>query len=126
MTPNTSTPRLKSEGATTEPEPTTETAETAELPGAPPAAEPGAHPASARGFWAAVVVTLAVLVLLVVFILENGQEVRVSYFGATSHAPLGVALLLAAIIGGLVVVLAVAARLLQLRRKGRARANGKA
>ncbi len=70
-------------------------------------------------FWVALVVGLVVLVLLIVFILENGQHARVSYFGAHADLPLGVALLLGAVIGGLVVALAGVARILQLRARAR-------
>lgn len=70
-----------------------------------------------KAFWAAVLFTLAVLVLLLVFILENSKHVAVTFLGATGHLQLGVALLIAAVIGALVVVLAVAARVLQLRRR---------
>lgn len=58
-----------------------------------------------------------VLILLLVFILENTQSVKISYFGASGHISLGVALLLAAVGGALLVGLAGAARVLQLRRR---------
>jgi uncharacterized integral membrane protein len=73
----------------------------------------------ASGFWAAVVVGLIVLLILIIFILENGQRASVSFMGAHGHLPQGVALLLAAVIGGLFVVLAGAARILQLRNRAR-------
>ena len=60
-----------------------------------------------------------VLILLLVFILENTQRVKISYFGAGLHMPLGVALLLAAIGGALLVGIFGAARILQLRRRVR-------
>jgi uncharacterized integral membrane protein len=60
-----------------------------------------------------------VLILLLVFILENTQRVKISYFGAGFHMPLGVALLLAAIGGALVVGIVGTARILQLRRRVR-------
>jgi uncharacterized integral membrane protein len=60
-----------------------------------------------------------VLILLLVFILENTQKVKVSYFGAGGHLPLGVALLLAAVGGALLVGLAGAARVVQLRHRMR-------
>jgi uncharacterized integral membrane protein len=58
-----------------------------------------------------------VLILLLVFILENTQRVKISYFGATGHISLGVALLVAAVGGALLVGLAGAARVLQLRQR---------
>lgn len=60
-----------------------------------------------------------VLILLLVFILENTQSVKISYFGAGFHMPLGVALLLAAIGGALLVGIVGTARIVQLRRRVR-------
>jgi uncharacterized integral membrane protein len=77
-------------------------------------------PTRASGFWGAVVGGLLVLVVLIVFILQNQSSVRVSFFTAHGHLPLGVALLLAAVVGGLVVVFAGTARILELRRRARA------
>jgi uncharacterized integral membrane protein len=51
-----------------------------------------------------------------VFILENTQSVEISFFGASGHLPLGVALLLAAIGGALLTGIVGAARIVQLRR----------
>lgn len=71
----------------------------------------------ASGYWAALVVGLLVLAVLLIFILENGQRAKISFFGAHTHLPEGVALLFAAVIGGLFVVLAGMARILQLRSR---------
>jgi uncharacterized integral membrane protein len=60
-----------------------------------------------------------VLILLLVFIIENTESVKISYFGAGFHLPLGVALLLAAIGGALVVGIVGTARIVQLRRSVR-------
>jgi uncharacterized integral membrane protein len=62
-----------------------------------------------------------VLILLLVFILENTESVKISYFGAGFHMPLGVALLLAAIGGALLVGIVGTARIMQLRRSVRRR-----
>jgi hypothetical protein len=43
--------------------------------------------------------------LLLIFILQSGQPVSISYFGAHGHLPLGVALLLAAVLGVFLVVI---------------------
>lgn len=67
----------------------------------------------------ALIAGAVVLILLLVFILENTQRVKISYFGAGFHMPLGVALLLAAIGGALIVGIFGAARILQLRRRVR-------
>jgi uncharacterized integral membrane protein len=100
---------------TTRPTPEAPSAEPARRPDAP-TAHPLAHTRTS-GYWAAVVIGLLVLLVLLVFILENGQTARVTFFGAHGHLPQGVALLFAAVIGGLFVVLAGAARILQLRSR---------
>ncbi|HET6562338.1 MAG TPA: lipopolysaccharide assembly protein LapA domain-containing protein [Marmoricola sp.] len=71
------------------------------------------------GFWAAVVVLVIVLVLLAVFVLQNTQQVRVSFFGWDGSAPLAAALLIATAAGLLIAVSAGALRILQLRRRVR-------
>jgi uncharacterized integral membrane protein len=67
------------------------------------------------GIWIAAVSFAVVLLLLLIFILENGKKVDISYFGAHGHLPLGVALLLAAVLGVLLVVIPGTARIIQLR-----------
>jgi len=71
------------------------------------------------GLWVAVGFFAVVLLLLLIFILQNGTKVQVSYMGAHGHLPLGVALLLSAVCGVLLVVLAGAARISQLRTVAR-------
>lgn len=71
------------------------------------------------GTWVAMICCAVVLLLLLIFILQNGRTVEVSYFGAHGHLPLGVALLLAAVGGVLLVALAGSARIIQLRRTAR-------
>jgi uncharacterized integral membrane protein len=67
------------------------------------------------GTWSAVTGFGLVLLLLLIFILQNQNAVEVSYFGAHGHLPLGAALLLAAVAGILLVALAGSARIMQLR-----------
>jgi len=71
------------------------------------------------GLWVAVGFFAVLLLLLLIFILQNGTKVQVSYMGAHGHLPLGVALLLSAVCGVLLVVLAGAARISQLRTVAR-------
>jgi uncharacterized integral membrane protein len=73
------------------------------------------------GTWTAVAAFAVVLLLLLIFILQNGRSVEVGYLGAHGHLPLGVALLLAAVCGALLVTLAGGARILQLRAHARRR-----
>jgi uncharacterized integral membrane protein len=93
---------------------------------APPAAVPPPLPPQHRikrtrtsGIWVAVGFFAVILLLLLIFILQNGTQVSVSYLGMHGHLPLGVALLLAAVSGVLLVVLAGAARISQLRATAR-------
>lgn len=67
------------------------------------------------GIWVAAVAFALILLLLMIFILENGQLVSIGYFGSHGHLPLGVALLLAAVFGVLLVVIPGTGRIIQLR-----------
>ena len=98
------------------------------IPGPPAPAEPAPSQAPpplkikrtrTSGLWVAVGFFAVVLLLLLIFILQNGTQVSVSYLGAHGHLPLGVALLLSAVCGVLLVVLAGAARISQLRTVAR-------
>ena len=99
--------------------------QTAPEPAAPPAAAP--HPLPQHrikrtrtgGIWVAVGFFAVILLLLLIFILQNNTNVSVSYLGMHGHLPLGVALLLAAVCGVLLVVLAGTARIAQLRTTAR-------
>jgi lipopolysaccharide assembly protein A len=71
------------------------------------------------GVWVASALFALVLLLLLIFILQNGAKVDIKFFGANGHLPLGVALLLAAVLGVLLVVLPGSARIIQLRRTAR-------
>jgi uncharacterized integral membrane protein len=71
------------------------------------------------GVWVAIGFFAVVLLLLLIFILENGKTVDIAYFGVHGHLPLGVALLLAAVFGALLVILAGVARISQLRTTAR-------
>jgi uncharacterized integral membrane protein len=71
------------------------------------------------GLWLASGSFAVVLLLLLIFILENSKGVDVAYFGAHGHLPLGVALLLAAVLGILMVVIPGTARIIQLRLTAR-------
>jgi uncharacterized integral membrane protein len=89
----------------------------------PPATRPPAQHVVRRtrvgGVWVASALFALVLLLLLIFILENSAKVKISFFGASGHLPLGVALLLAAVLGILLVVLPGSARIIQLRRTAR-------
>lgn len=94
---------------------------------APPQAQP-VPSTRTSAVWTALAAGLLFTVVVLVFILENLQDVKASFFTAHWSIPLGVDLLLAAVLGGLVVFAAGAARLAQLRRharrQGRAQGQG--
>lgn len=92
-------------------------AATPQPPRQSPADFPTHHvrPTRLGGLWVAAVLSAIVLLLLLIFIVENGQRVSISYFGAHGHLPLGVALLLAAVLGILLVVIPGTGRIMQLR-----------
>jgi uncharacterized integral membrane protein len=95
-------------------------------PGAGPAPRPGAAPPTTvpkrtrvSGIWVASIAAVVVLLLLLIFILQNSESVKINFFGANPTLPIGVALLLAAVLGALLVALVGVARVVQLRRAAR-------
>ncbi len=69
------------------------------------------------GTWLAVVGLLLVLLLLAIFILQNTQEVEITFLGWNGDAPLAAALLIATVAGLAIAAAAGALRILQLRRR---------
>jgi uncharacterized integral membrane protein len=88
-------------------------------PDAPPLPQHKIRPTRLSGLWFAVVFFAVVLLFLLIFILQNGRAVDISYLGMHGHLPLGVALLLAAVCGVLLTILAGAARISQLHAVAR-------
>ena len=62
---------------------------------------------------------LLLLILLIVFILQNSTKVEVHFLGMSGTIPLGMALLIAAVGGGVLVAIAGVARVTQLRMNAR-------
>lgn len=79
----------------------------------------------AGAVWVAVAAALLLLVLLIVFILQNPTKVDVHFLGLQGTLSLGMALLIAAVTGGLVVAIAGVARVTQLRLNARRIRRGK-
>jgi uncharacterized integral membrane protein len=69
--------------------------------------------------WAALAAGLVLLVAVLVFILQNLKDVRVSFFTVHWRIPLGLDLLFAALLGGFIVFAAGSIRILRLRRVAR-------
>jgi uncharacterized integral membrane protein len=83
---------------------------------------PGERRTRLSGAWTAIVIGLVALVIILVFILQNGQRVEVTFLMFKGQLPLAVALLFALILGAVIVFAFGAARILQLRMvAGRAR-----
>ncbi|MGO4617255.1 lipopolysaccharide assembly LapA domain-containing protein [Nocardia sp. 2YAB30] len=92
-------------------------------PGAPPVTESALRPTTSKSLssrtghtWTALIAGALILVLLLIFILQNLETVEVSLFFWHFSLPLGVAVLLSVIGGALVMALVGGARILQLRR----------
>jgi uncharacterized integral membrane protein len=68
------------------------------------------------GLYAGLILSALVLVVLLVFILQNLDPVRIQFLGLAGQLPIGVALLLAAVAGLLLVAIPGGLRILQLRR----------
>lgn len=71
------------------------------------------------GLWTGLILSAVVLVFLLVFILQNLDVVTIYFLGFTFSLPIGVALLLAAVAGLLLVAIPGGLRILQLRRAAR-------
>jgi len=67
--------------------------------------------------WIGVIAAALVLVLLLVFILQNTKSVGISYLGAHGSMPLGVALLVATVGGVLLTAVIGSLRIWQLRHR---------
>jgi uncharacterized integral membrane protein len=91
-------------------------------PPLPPKAAPSTSPESAVKFtraaalWSATIAGFVILILLLVFILQNTESTTIHFFAWVWNLPVGVAVLLSAVCGGLVTVGAGTARIVQLRR----------
>jgi uncharacterized integral membrane protein len=87
----------------------------------PPAPAGAGEPKVTRAgvVWAAVVAALVLLILLIIFILQNQDLVLVRFLGFEGTVPLGMALFIASVTGGVLVAAAGGARILQLRANAR-------
>ena len=90
-------------------------APTTTTPKAPPP-ENAVHFTRAAALWSALIVGFLVLIVLLIFIAQNTESATFHFLGWSWSLPLGVALLAAAVLGGLVTTLAGIVRIVQLRR----------
>lgn len=96
------------------PEPATEKAPTPFRDDKP--ANPAKKGTAASSTWVALIVGALLLILLLVFIMQNQQSVELNLFAWTWNFPLGVGLLLASIIGGLIMACAGIWKMFEMKR----------
>jgi uncharacterized integral membrane protein len=70
----------------------------------------------AASLWTALTAGFLILIVLLIFITQNSNSQQFAFLGWRWSLPVGVAILLAAVCGGLITVLAGTARIFQLRR----------
>ena len=70
----------------------------------------------AASLWSSLTAGFLILIVLLIFIAQNTASAQFAFFNLRWTLPLGVAILLAAVCGGLITVLAGTARIYQLRR----------
>ncbi len=73
--------------------------------------------------WTFTVVAVVVLIFLVVFMVQNQDRVTVNFLGFQGQLALGIAMLIASVAGALVVAIAGAVRIIQLRARARTAAK---
>jgi uncharacterized integral membrane protein len=79
-------------------------------------AEPAIGLTRAGALWTSLIGGFLILILLLIFIAQNTASTSFQFFGWHWSLPLGVAILLAAVGGGLLTVAVGTARIVQLRR----------
>ncbi|WP_164704392.1 lipopolysaccharide assembly protein LapA domain-containing protein [Blastococcus litoris] len=94
-------------------------------PGAPSTTTTPPRPAETsrpqRHLWLGLIPGMVALLIMLVFIFQNLRETTVSFLGFAGGAPLGLLLVAAALLGGVVVFGFGSVRIVQLRRRGRGR-----
>jgi uncharacterized integral membrane protein len=92
---------------------------------APEPGEPSVRIKGTRvsGLWVGLTVSAVVLLFLLIFILQNNVPTPIRFLGAEGTLPVGVALLMAAVLGVLLVAIPGYLRILQLRRAARKRTD---
>jgi uncharacterized integral membrane protein len=82
----------------------------------PPPPENAVKFTKAAALWSSLIVGFLILIVLLIFIAQNTESGTFHFLGWSWSLPLGVALLAAAILGGVITFLVGAARIVQLRR----------
>lgn len=77
------------------------------------------HGSRTGALWVSTTASIVLLILLIIFILQNSGRVSIVFFTFEGSVPLGMALLIAAVAGAAVVAIAGIARLAQIRINAR-------
>lgn len=83
---------------------------------APPPPESAVKFTKAAALWGSLIVGFLILIVLLIFIAQNTESAEFAFIGWHWSLPLGVAILFAAVAGGLLTVAVGAVRIFQLRR----------
>lgn len=83
----------------------------------PTSEKPRVRGSFAGGTWIAMIVGALLLIFLLVFILQNQQEIELHLFAWSFTFPAGIGYLLAAITGALIMALVGGVRMIELRRQ---------
>lgn len=73
----------------------------------------------AGALWSSLIAGFLILIVLLIFIAQNTESTQFAFFGWRWSLPLGVAILLSAVGGGLITVGVGTARIVQLHRAAR-------
>jgi lipopolysaccharide assembly protein A len=104
------------ESATTTLPPQSANGTSPQLPPAAPPVKPRRMRTRISGMRTSLISGFALLIVVMIFIIQNAHAVNISFLGAHLQLPLAVALFLAAIAGALIMAAAGTARITQLRR----------
>ncbi len=74
--------------------------------------------------WIGLTVFTLILLLLLIFIIQNSASVKIHYFGASGAIGFGVAMLLAAVAGSIMTLLIGSIRIIQLKLSSKHRKEG--
>ena len=85
-------------------------------PPKPPPPQSAVHRTRIAALWGALAIGFLVLIVLLIFIAQNTESAEFAFLGWRWSLPLGVAILFAAVAGGLLTVAVGAVRIFQLRR----------
>ena len=98
--------------------------ETNDLDRAPVATSEAIASTRASRAWIRVLPALVVLAIILVFVFQNRQNVKISFFAWSGSTPLAIGLLGAAALGALLVLALGSVRIIQLRRQVRRQKRG--